>query len=165
MFRQQTQTSQQKCGKCTLFKQNLLQLEFSSRNKLKRELENVHPLIKSLLSTNKVPNVPIAGRQKHLSKAWKTLTMNQSILDLADGYVIPFQRKSFQSRTPFQLATSQEQQKLMDKEVSIMLKKGAIRQASTVRGEFLSNFFLVKKKNGVQRPVINLKHLKAFYSI
>ena len=75
--------------------------------------------------------------------------MNQIILDLADGYVIPFQSKSFQSRTPFQLATSQEQQKLMDKEVSIMLKKGAIRQASTVRGELLSNFFLVKKKNGV----------------
>ena len=132
---------------------------------LKRELENVHPLIKRFFSTNKVPNVPIVGRLKHLSKAWKTLTMNQSILDLADGYVIPFQSKSFQSRTPFQLATSQEQQKLLDKEVSIMLKKGAIRQASTVRGELLSNFFLVKKKNGVQRPVINLKHLNAFYSI
>ena len=132
---------------------------------LKRELENVHPLIKRFFSTNKVPNVPIAGRLKHLSKAWKTLAMNQSILDLADGYVIPFQGKSFQSRTPFQLATSQEQQKLLDKEVSMMLKKGAIRQASTVRGELLSNFFLVKKKNGVQRPVINLKHLNAFYSI
>ena len=30
-FRQQTQTSLQRCGKCTFFKQNLLQHEFSSR--------------------------------------------------------------------------------------------------------------------------------------
>ena len=42
----------------------------------------------------------------------------------------------------------------MDTEVKEMLKKGAIRQASTVKGEFLSNLFLVKKKDGVQRPVI-----------
>ena len=34
-FRQQTQTSQQRYGKCIFFKQNLLQHEFSSRNKLK----------------------------------------------------------------------------------------------------------------------------------
>ena len=50
----------------------------------------------------------------------------------------------------------------MDKEVKEMLKKGALRQASTVKGEFLSNLFLVKKKNGGQGPVINLKHLNAF---
>ena len=109
----------------------------------------------------KIPNVPIAGRLKHFSKACKKLTRDQSILDLVDGYVIPFQRKPFQSKTPFQLATSREQQKLMDKEVKEMLKKGAIRQASAVNGEFLSNLFLVKK-NGWERPVINLKHLNAF---
>ena len=118
--------------------------------------------IRKCLPTNDFPKVPIAGRLKHFSKAWKKLTRDQSILDLVDGYVIPFQRKPFQSKTPFQLATSREQQKLMDKEVKEMLKKGAIRQASTVKGEFLSNLFLVKKKNGGQRPVINLKHLNAF---
>ena len=105
-------------------------------------------MIKRLFSTNKVPNVLIAGSVKHFSKAWEKLTRDQSILDLADGYVIPFQRKPFQSKSPSQLAKSREQQKLMDKEVKEMLKKRAIRQASTVKGEFLSNLFLVKKKNG-----------------
>ena len=118
--------------------------------------------IRKCLPTNDFPKVPIAGRLKHFSKAWKKLTRDQSILDLVDGYVIPFQRKPFQSKTPFQLATSREQQRLMDKEVKEMLKKGAIRQASAVKGEFLSNLFLVKKKNGWERPVINLKHLNAF---
>ena len=129
---------------------------------LKWEFENVHPLIKRLFSSNKVRNVPIAGRLKHFSKAWKKLTRDQSILDLVRGYVIPFQRKPFQSKIPFQLATSREQQKLLDTEVKERLKEGAIRQVSTIKGEFLSNLFLVKKKDGGQRPVINLKHLNAF---
>ena len=119
------------------------------------------PIDKRLFSTNKLPNFPIAGRIKHFSKAWKKLTRDQSILDLVDGYVITFQRKPFHSKTPFQLATSREQQKRMDKEVKEMLKNETIRQASTVKGEFLSNLFFVKRKNGGQRPVINLKHLNA----
>ena len=110
---------------------------------LKCELENVHPLIKRLFSLNKVPTVPVARRRKHFSKAWKKLTRDQSIQDLVDSYVIPFQRKPFQPKIPFKLATSQEQQKLMNKEVKKMLKKGEIRQASKVKREFLSNLFLV----------------------
>ena len=128
---------------------------------LKWELENVHPFIKRLFSAKEVPNVPIAGRLKHFSKALKKLTRDQSILDLVDGYKIPFQRKPFQTKAPFQLVASREQQKLMGKEVKEMLKKGATRQASTVKGEFLRNLFLIKKKDGGQRPVINLKHANA----
>ena len=52
--------------------------------------------------------------------------------------------------------------KLIDREVNEMLKNGVIRQTSTVKGEFLSNLLLVKKKDEGQRPVINLKHLNAF---
>ena len=74
---------------------------------LKWELENVHPLIKRLFSTNKVPNFPIAGRLKHFSKAWKKLNSDQSVLDLVDGYVIPFQRKPFQSKISFQLGKNE----------------------------------------------------------
>ena len=132
---------------------------------LKRGLENVHRLIKRLFSTNKVLNVPIAGRLKHFSKAWKKLTRNQSILDLVDGYVIPFQRKPFQSRTPFQWATSREQQKLMDKKVKEMLKKGAIRQASTVKGGFLSNLFLILKNNGGTKASNKPETSKCVYTI
>ena len=112
---------------------------------LKWELKNIHQLIKRLFSTNKVLNVPIAGRLKHFSKAWKKLTSDKSILDLVESYVIPFQRKPFQSKTLFQLATNPEQQKLMDKEVKEIFKKGTIRQANTVKVDVLSNFFLLKK--------------------
>ena len=47
-------------------------------------------------------------------------------------------------------------------EVKEMLKKGAIRKVQLSKGEFVSNLFLVKKKSGGQRPVINLKQLNAY---
>ena len=43
-----------------------------------------------------------------------------------------------------------------------MLEKGAIRKVQPSKGEFVSNLFLVKKKDGGQRPVINLKQLNAY---
>ena len=36
----------------------------------------------------------------------------------------------------------------MDKELREMLEKGAIRQANTLKEEFLSTLFLIKKKYG-----------------
>ena len=109
-------------------------------------------------------------KTKHFSKAWKKLTSDKSILDLVEGYVIPFQRKPFQSNTLFQLATSPEQQKLMYKEVKEIFKKSTVRQANTVKVDVLSNFFLLKKNGrgrggggvGGVRSVINLKHLNDF---
>ena len=43
-----------------------------------------------------------------------------------------------------------------------MLKKGSIRKFHPSKGEFVSNLFLEKKKDGGQRPVVNLKQLNAF---
>ena len=47
-FRQQIQTNQRKYGKYTFFKQNLLQHEFSSRNKLKMEIRKCSPIVKNV---------------------------------------------------------------------------------------------------------------------
>ena len=52
-FRQQTQTSQQRYGKCTFFKHNLLQHEFSSRNKLKMGIRKCSPTDKEVLLNKK----------------------------------------------------------------------------------------------------------------
>ena len=45
-----------------------------------------------------------------------------------------------------------------------MLEKGAIRGAIHCKDQFVSHLFLVSRKNGGQRPAINLKDLNIFTS-
>ena len=54
------------------------------------------------------------------------------------------------------------QNDLVNKEIENMLKKGAIQIVPHIPGEFLSNLFLVGKKDEGHRPIINLKHLNSF---
>ena len=54
---------------------------------------------------------------------------------------------------------SEQQSLLVDQEISEFLEKGPILKAETAQEEFLSNIFLVGKKDGGNRPVINLKKL------
>ena len=47
-------------------------------------------------------------------------------------------------------------------EVENLLKKGVVEQVCPQKQQFLSNIFVVKKKDGGNRPVINLKELNQY---
>ncbi|CAG2238595.1 unnamed protein product [Mytilus edulis] len=51
---------------------------------------------------------------------------------------------------------------LIDNEIQILLSKSAIQISNHEKDEFISNIFLVQKKNGKYRPVINLKGLNQY---
>lgn len=51
---------------------------------------------------------------------------------------------------------------MVDNEIIELIEKGAISESKHEQGEFISNIFLVKKKGGSFRPVINLKKLNEF---
>ena len=76
------------------------------------------------------------------------------------GYKIEFISEPFQVKKPHGTAFSVEEKKLIDLEVQKMLQKGAIRRASFNPRQFVSNLFIIPKKSGDLRPVINLKPLK-----
>ena len=65
-------------------------------------------------------------------------------------------------KAPKVLKLNQEQQKQVDPEVKAMLYKGSISKVCHSNGEFLSSLFLISKKGGGNRPVINLKDLNWF---
>ena len=54
---------------------------------------------------------------------------------------------------------SKTQRELVQVEIETILRKGAISQIDHKNGEFISSLFLVEKKDGGQRTVINLKNL------
>ena len=50
----------------------------------------------------------------------------------------------------------------MEEEVATLLKKGAIRPTTPIPGQVLSHLFLKRKKDGTQRPIVDLKELNSF---
>ena len=126
------------------------------------QLLHVHPWVNALFSGESPKRVPLAGRLKHFLKAWQILTKDPKVLSIVKGYEIPFMAVPHQKKTPHSTQTSSCQAELINKEILEMLGKGAIQKTNHSQGEFLSNIFLVQKKDGGQRPVINLKNLNKY---
>ena len=95
-------------------------------------------------------------------KKWQELTSDPWILSTVEGYKIEFSSKPFQINLPNMPQWSNDQMELISKEVDTLLLKGAIIPVQPCDGQFLSNLFLVQKKNLEWRPVINLRKLNEF---
>ena len=67
-----------------------------------------------------------------------------------------------QSKVPITRFQSSHHADIFDIEVQKMLEKGAITVEQPIQGQFLSSLFMVPKKNGELRPVINLRPLNRF---
>ena len=85
-----------------------------------------------------------------------------NILSIVQGFKIPFSQTPFQFGPPQLARVNQEERLQINSEIKEMLRKGAIQQVKPEPGKFLSNLFLVSKKDGGHRPVINLKFLSSF---
>ena len=129
------------------------------------DLKHTHPCIKSLCCPRKIPNVQLARRLKIFIENWKILKNDTEILSLVKGYTISFHEIPQQKNIPNSPKVSQKEKILVQKEIYEMLNKRAIVETPNhLEGELISNLFLVEKKDGRTRPVINLKHLNQFIS-
>lgn len=105
-----------------------------------------------------------AGRIQHCMANWQKLTSDQWVLDVVKGYHLDLEQWPVQQVPPNPSVLNTKDQVLVQTEVEKMLQKGAIRQVSPVKGQFLSRLVLVQKKDGTFRPVVNLKALNKFMS-
>ena len=101
----------------------------------------------------------VAGRLASFVNAWRVLTGDLWVLNAIVGYQIPFKEVPVQVQRPPEARFSKEQEALLRTEVESLLQKGAILYQVHNPNGFYSSLFLVPKKNGQMRPVINLKQL------
>ena len=103
------------------------------------------------------------GRQiKTFFKELEETDWGQKILEIVQGYKIPFHMDPIQVRVPHSQKMNSDQSTLVNQEIESILQKGAIQKVPHVSGEFLSNLFLADKSDGGKMPVINLKNLNLF---
>jgi hypothetical protein len=104
-------------------------------------------------------DLPPAGKLWDHVDTWKVITRDMWVLDTIRGYHIDFLWEPHQPALPHSPQCSEE---LIVEELKELLGKGAIAEVQNPQGGFYSNLFLVPKKDGGQRPVINLKALNSF---
>ena len=75
------------------------------------ELTHVHPILKKLISKQKIPKCAVAGRLQEFPPAWKLLTKDQGLLALVEGYQIPLLMEPVQEKVPKVPKLNQEQEK------------------------------------------------------
>ena len=105
---------------------------------------------------------PVAGRIVHFRENWDRFNPNKWVKNvLQHGYQIPFiQVPKFQGikKTPLSGVYAQV---LMD-EVASLLDKGAIEEIQgRPQDGYFSKYFLVPKKTGDLRPILNLKPINS----
>ena len=106
----------------------------------------------------------IAGRLALFTSNWRVITKDPWVLNCIQGYTIDLTEQPTQFQSPQELRFPLHEMECLTKEVEKMLEKQAVSQVPREQAAkgFQSQLFLVPKKEGGMRPVINLKCLNSF---
>ncbi|KAM4692000.1 uncharacterized protein WCC33_016822 [Rhinophrynus dorsalis] len=104
----------------------------------------------------------VEGRLSRFFHQWCGLTSDQWVLQTVRGYHIEFYAPPVQRTKPPPFRFSEEDALLVDAEIKELVKKGAVRLVSGSAPGFVSNIFLVGKKDAGLRLVINLRSLNKY---
>ncbi len=107
---------------------------------------------------------PVGGRLCHFADQWPLITSDKFVLrSVANGYEVEFTGSCRVTRSPVWTPTPSDPAKrqVIEAEIASMLSKGAVTTIDPAREPpgFFSNLFLVGKKSGGLRPILNLSGL------
>ena len=108
-----------------------------------------------------LPNIPVGGRLAHFAQNWAEITEDKWVLSVVrKGYRILFVKHPILSPDPvfFQQPLSQQ----LEEEVASLLSKGAVEEIIPECPGYYSRIFIVPKKNGKLRLIIDLSVLNHF---
>lgn len=113
----------------------------------------------------KLSEIPVGGRLQFFLQKLGKITQDKWVLSvMREGYQLDFLEKF-----PFigvkETKVSAKNLSIYQKEIDSLLEKGVIIPVSvnnTLKGFYSTFFFLVKKKTGGLRPVINLRPLNKY---
>ena len=88
---------------------------------------------------------------------WREFTSDPWILQTVSGYHLEFETTPHQVNLPKFPKFSERETAMIESEINKLISKGAVTEVSPCDNEFISTVFLVPKKTGDFRPVINLK--------
>ena len=97
------------------------------------KMERVHYLVKALFPLYLVPVGPLAGRLSLFYSNWTKLTQDPNILNIMQGFEIPFLEKPYQAKLPNSPVLNHKQSSLVREKAKEMLLKGAIQKVTQCR--------------------------------
>ena len=112
-----------------------------------------------------INSTKLAGRLTQFLKNWEQITQDRWVLQAISGYQLELTQTPWQAKPMPQINCSTEEQEMISQEIKELLVKGAIVETTLSIEDFVSQIFLVEKKVGGQRLVINLKSLNTFVRV
>ena len=116
------------------------------------------------ISSASATSVPVGGRLQCYLPAWQSIGANPYILEvLREGHTLPFKSgpPSFMGVRHTPLRGSRDKQHTLRLEIQQLLEKGAVEKVPPplMHMGWYGNYFLVAKKTGGWRPILNLRPL------
>ena len=105
-----------------------------------------------------MPNI-FAGRLKQFLPHWEKITSDEEVLQIIRGCTIEFVNNTvpIQTGNIRESHFNAEKQLIVSQEIKKLLDKQVLEIVESEEGEFISTIFLLPKKNGSFRMILNLK--------
>jgi hypothetical protein len=107
---------------------------------------------------------PVGGRLKNFASFWRSATTDVWAIDIVEnGHSLEFiDKPPLSLRIRWTILKDSTQSLALHEEIQALLEKDAIEVANPETPGFYSHFFVVPKRDGGLRPVLNLKPLNEY---